>query len=281
MSYALSLLFAAFASFAHAADKAPVNAGPYVPSPSSVVADMLTLAEVGPKDFVIDLGSGDGRIVLTAAKVLGARGFGVDINEKLVKEANQAARAQGVADRASFGTQDLFKTDIRKATVLTMYLLPNTVNMLKDKLLSELDPGTRVLSHDYPLVGWWPEKSITFDLDDKVAITGVTTTILYLYKVPARIAGRWTAKVPASISKDPVNLSFSVQQVTRVSGAARIGGRDVMVEDGAMHGEVLRFRLVAGSRSYEFSATVRGGSIQGTVDGGGLKAVAWSAAPAK
>ena len=96
-------------------DKAPVNAGPYVPSPTSVVADMLTLAEVGPKDFVIDLGSGDGRIVLTAAKVFGARGFGVDINEKLIKEANESAKLQGVADRASFTIQDLFKTDIRKA----------------------------------------------------------------------------------------------------------------------------------------------------------------------
>ena len=130
---------------------------------------MLTLAEVGPKDFVIDLGSGDGRIVLTAAKVFGARGFGVDINDKLVKEANEAAKMQGIADRASFSTQDLFKTDIRKATVLTMYLLPNTVNMLKDKLLAELRPGTRILSHDYPLSGWIPEKYRQFDLEDKVA----------------------------------------------------------------------------------------------------------------
>ena len=101
------------------ADKAPVDAGPYVPSPTSVVSDMLTLAGVGPKDFVIDLGSGDGRIVLTAAKVFGARGFGVDINEKLVKEANESARQQGIADRAKFTTQDLFKADISKATVLT------------------------------------------------------------------------------------------------------------------------------------------------------------------
>jgi ribosomal protein L11 methylase PrmA len=107
---------------------------------------MLTLAAVGPKDFVIDLGSGDGRIVLTAAKVFGARGFGVDINEKLVKEANESARLQGVADRAKFTIQDLFKTDISKATVVTMYLLPNTVNMLRDKLLNELSPGTRVLN---------------------------------------------------------------------------------------------------------------------------------------
>src|SRR5258706_3565341 len=106
-------LYLGLASASFAADTAPVDAGPYVPSPSSVVSDMLTLAEVGPRDFVIDLGSGDGRIVLTAAKVFGARGFGVEIKEKLVKEANEAARLQGIADRASFQVQDLFKTDIR------------------------------------------------------------------------------------------------------------------------------------------------------------------------
>src|SRR5512139_2815745 len=183
------LAAALLSAAAHAADKPPVNAGPYVPSPSSVVADMLTLAGVGPKDFVIDLGSGDGRIVLTAAKVFGARGFGVDINEKLVKEANEAAKLQGVADRASFTIQDLFKTNISKATVLTMYLLTNTVNMLKDKLLAELNPGTRVISHDYPLSGWIPERYVQMDLEDKVAISGVTTTLIYLYVVPAKADG--------------------------------------------------------------------------------------------
>src|SRR6185503_16478054 len=97
---ALLVASSLFASVSGVADKAPVDAGPYVPSPTSVVSDMLTLAAVGPKDFVIDLGSGDGCIVLTAAKVFGARGFGVDINEKLVKEANESAKQQGLADRA-------------------------------------------------------------------------------------------------------------------------------------------------------------------------------------
>jgi protein-L-isoaspartate O-methyltransferase len=129
------------------------NAGPYVPSPESVVSDMLKVAQVGPNDFIIDLGSGDGRIVLTAAKVFGARGFGVEIKDELVQKANQAAKAQGIADRVRFVKQDLFKTDISQATVLTMYLLPDTVNLLKDKLLNELKPGTRVISHDYPLTG--------------------------------------------------------------------------------------------------------------------------------
>jgi SAM-dependent methyltransferase len=268
------------AAAALAADKEPVNAGPYVPSPSSVVADMLTLAEVGPKDFVIDLGSGDGRIVLTAAKVFGARGFGVDINEKLVKEANEAAQAQGIADRAKFTIQDLFKTDIRKATVLTMYLLPNTVNMLKDKLLSELNPGTRILSHDYPLSGWIPEQYRQFDLEDKVAITGVTTTLIYLYVVPAKADGAWSAKLPPKLSREPVRMNLK-QQITRVSGSARVGGREVLLEEARLRGERFSFKLALGGKTYDFTGYIRGGAIEGTVEGGGAKAVAWSAAAAK
>jgi SAM-dependent methyltransferase len=282
MSTALpaALLAASLLSFdAHAADKAPVDAGPYVPSPSSVVSDMLTLAEVGPKDFVIDLGSGDGRIVLTAAKVFGARGFGVDINEKLVREANEAARLQGVADRARFTIQDLFKTDISKATVVTMYLLPNTVNMLKDKLLNELNPGTRILSHDYPLSGWQPEQYRQFDLEDKVAISGVSTTLIYLYVVPAKAEGAWSARLPANLSKEPVRLNLK-QQITRISGSARVGGKDVPLEEARMRGERLTFKLALNGKAYEFAGTVKGRSIEGSVDGGGTKG-AWNAAPAK
>ena len=276
MRYALSFLFAIFVGHAaQAQDKAPVNAGPYVPSPTSVVSDMLTLAEVGPKDFVIDLGSGDGRIVLTAAKVFGARGFGVDINEKLVKEANEAAKVQGVADRASFTIQDLFKTDIRKATVLTMYLLPNTVNMLKDKLLSELNPGTRILSHDYPLSGWVPEKYVQMDLEDKVAISGVTTTLIYLYVVPAKVEGNWNARLPANLSREPVRIALK-QQITRLAGIARISGKDVVLEEAKMRGERITFRLPMGNTTYEFTGSVKGSSIEGTVEGSGQK-VAWAA----
>jgi len=262
---------------AHAADKAPVNAGPYVPSPTSVVADMLTLAEVGPKDFVIDLGSGDGRIILTAAKVFGARGFGVDIDAKLVKEANESARQQGIADRANFSIQDLFKTDIRKATVLTMYLLPNTVNMLKDKLLGELSPGTRILSHDYPLSGWIPEKYVQMDLEDKVAISGVTTTLIYLYVVPAKADGAWSARLPPNLSKEPVRFDLK-QQITRISGSARIGGKEVLLEEARLRGERFTFKLALGGKTYDFTGIVRGNSMAGTVaDIGSGSQVAWSA----
>jgi SAM-dependent methyltransferase len=259
--------------FALAADK-PVDAGPYVPSPQSVVSDMLKLAEVGAQDFVIDLGSGDGRIVRTAALVFGARGFGVEIKDPLVRQANADAAREGIADRVKFIKADLFKTDISQATVLTMYLLPDTVNLLKDKLLGELRPGTRVLSHDYPLSGWIPEKYVQMDLEDKVKISGVTTTLIYLYVVPAKVAGRWTARVPAALGKGPLTLNLK-QQITRVSGSARLAGKDVALEDLKLRGERLSFRL-QGTKA-AFSGRVNGASIEGDIEGGG----AWSARRAK
>jgi hypothetical protein len=254
-----------FALQAVAADVEPVkNAGPYVPSPQSVVADMLRYADVGPGDFLIDLGSGDGRIVLTAAKVFGARGFGVEIKEDLVKRANEAAKIEGLAERVRFMNADLFKTDISQATVITMYLLPDTVNLLKDKFLAELRPGTRIVSHDYPLTGWIPEKYVQMDLEDKVQISGVTTTLIYLYVVPAKVAGKWNAQMPPAISKVPATLSLR-QQLTRVTGSLRLDGRDVPLEDVKLRGDRLSFK-VAGRRG-EFNGLIKGNAIEGTFDG--------------
>jgi hypothetical protein len=270
------LAFLAFflAGGAVAQDLKPMkDAGPYVPSPQSVVADMLKIASVGPNDFIIDLGSGDGRIVLTAAKIFGAQGFGVEIKDELVKRSNEAAKKEGVADRVKFLKQDLFKTDISPATVLTMYLLPDTVNMLKDKLLTELRPGTRIISHDYPLTGWIPEKYVQMDLDDKVQISGVTTTLIYMYLVPAKVAGSWTAKMPPALSRQPATLELK-QQLTRITGSARLDGREVPLEEAKLSGDRLSFRLAG--RKGEFTGQVKGRSIEGTFDGGGTKAP-WSA----
>ena len=268
---ALALLLA-LPLAALAADK-PVDAGPYVPSPQSVVADMLKLADIGPQDFVVDLGSGDGRIVLTAAKVFGASGFGVEIKDELVKLSNEAAKKEGVADRVKFIKADLFKTDISRATVLTMYLLPHTVNMLKEKLLTELKPGTKILSHDYPLSGWLPEKYEQMDLEDKVKISGVTTTLIYLYMVPAQVQGRWSAQVPGSVGKGPLTLNLK-QQVTRVSGSGRLEGKEVALEDLKLRGEQFSFGLAGGKAA--FTGKVKNGVIEGEVDTGGAKAP-WSA----
>src|SRR5262249_13349464 len=123
---------------------------PYVPTPQVTVDEMLRLAEVTEKDFVIDLGSGDGRMVITAAKKFGARGLGMDIEENLVAESEENARQAGVAERVKFLRQDLFTADISQATVVTMYLLP-TVNMRLRPTLLALRPGTRIVSHDFDL----------------------------------------------------------------------------------------------------------------------------------
>jgi hypothetical protein len=263
-----ALAFAVFLNFsfpAGAEDVKPVkDAGPYVPSPQSVVSDMLRHADVGPADFLIDLGSGDGRIVLTAAKVFGARGFGVEIKDDLVTKSNQAAQNEGLADRVKFIKQDLFKTDLSQATVVTMYLLPDTVNMLKDKFLAELKPGTRIVSHDYPLTGWIPEKYVQMDLEDKVQISGVTTTLIYLYVVPAKVAGNWSAKMPPAVSKAPATLSLR-QQLTRVSGSLRIDGKDVPLEDVKLRGDRLTFKLAG--RKGEYAGQIKGKAIEGTFDG--------------
>jgi len=273
MIRALALAFF-LATSVNAADLQPTkDAGPYVPSPQSVVADMLRYAEVGPNDFLIDLGSGDGRIVLTAAKVFGARGFGVEIKEELVKSSNEAAQKEGLAERVRFMKQDLFKTDMSQATVITMYLLPDTVNLLKDKFMNELRPGTRIVSHDYPLTGWIPEKYVQMDLEDKVQISGVTTTLIYLYVVPAKVAGRWSAQMPPAVSRQPATLQLR-QQLTRVSGSARLDGRDVPLEDIKLRGDRISFKLTG--RRGEFSGLIKGNSIEGVVQTGATKAP-WSA----
>ena len=124
---------------------------PYVPTHEKVVAEMLKVAQVGENDILYDLGSGDGRIVITAAKEFGARGVGVDIDPARIREARENAVKAGVADKVKFLQQDLFETDIREATVVTLYLLPEVNRRLRPKLLSDLEPGTRVVSHNHDM----------------------------------------------------------------------------------------------------------------------------------
>jgi len=139
---------------------------PYVPSDDRVVDEMLAVANVGKDDVLYDLGSGDGRIVITAAKKFGTRGVGVDIDPERVKEANENAAKAGVTDRVRFVQQDLFQTDFREATVVTLYLLPSVNMRLRPKLLSDLKPGTRVVSHNYDMGDWTPLKTIVVTLPE-------------------------------------------------------------------------------------------------------------------
>lgn len=178
---------------AQAADAAPalVEEVPFVVTPDAVTLAMLELAGVGPQDRLIDLGSGDGRIVIDAAKRFGARGLGVEIVPDLVLRSRAAAARAGVADRVRFEQQDLFDTDLAQASVITMYLLQEVNLQLRPRLLA-LAPGTRIVSHDWDLGDWAPDRTRTVDAPDK-PVGREKTSRLHLWVVPARLQGRWCA----------------------------------------------------------------------------------------
>lgn len=157
---------------------------PFVVTPDHVTRAMLELADVKPGDFVIDLGSGDGRIVIVAARHYGARGLGVEIVPDLVEKSRDNARRAGVAERVEFREQDLFETDLSRATVITMYLLPD-VNLKLRPRLQALKPGTRIVSHDWDMGDWKPDRMVTIDVPDKpYGLEKVSR--LYLWTVPPR-----------------------------------------------------------------------------------------------
>ena len=161
---AVSLLGADVLARPARAQSAPARDVVYVPTPQATVEAMLELAKVGADDVVYDLGSGDGRIVITAAKKYGARGVGIEIDPALVKQANEHAAAAGVSDRVRFVAQNLFTTDISEATVVTLYLLQSINERLRPKLVRELRPGTRVVSHVFNMGPEWPpEKTLTLE----------------------------------------------------------------------------------------------------------------------
>ena len=162
---------------------------PFITTPDNVTVAMLTLAEVGPTDRVLDLGSGDGRIVITAARRFGARGLGVEIVPDLVQRSRAAAVAAGVADRARFVEQDLFATDLSGASVITMYLLPEVNLQLRPRLLA-LAPGTRIVSHDWDLGDWAPDRTWVLPAPDK-PIGREKLSRLHLWWVPAAAGGLW------------------------------------------------------------------------------------------
>ena len=139
---------------------------PYVTSPQNVVDAMLELAGVGPNDVLLDLGSGDGRIVITAAERFGTRGTGIEIDPRLIARARAAAAAAGVASRVTFLEQDLFATDLTAASVITLYLLP-AVNMKLRPALRQLKPGTRIISHDWDMGDWKPDRQVVVDAPEK------------------------------------------------------------------------------------------------------------------
>ena len=160
-----------------------IDGGPYVPTPEVIVSRMLELADVRRSDFVVDLGSGDGRLVIEAARRYGARGLGVEREARLVELARAAAGKARVADRVTFRQGDIFDTDLRGATVVTLYLLPRLLVHLQPKLRAELAPGARIVSHDYPLDSWRADRALEFDVPEKEAQMLPPLTQLFLYVV--------------------------------------------------------------------------------------------------
>lgn len=243
------------------------SGGPYVPTPQAVVDEMLNLARVGPDDFVMDLGSGDGRIVLTAAKRYRARGVGVDIDAELVNLSNTEARRQGVDTLAKFYRQDVLETRISDATVITLYLLPELMHALRDRILLQLKPGTRVVSHDFTFIEWVPDRKVMLELTEKYLKPGSWTSTVYLWVVPAKVEGRWQSTV-----SDPASENFNfflTQYFQQFEGNAFYGGESIVLQNRKLEGNRVSFVLpeVAAGRKVlrEFSGTVDGDTIHGEV----------------
>ncbi|HEY6240842.1 MAG TPA: methyltransferase domain-containing protein [Burkholderiales bacterium] len=252
---------------------------PYVPTPQAVVDKMLDMAQVKSGDTVIDLGSGDGRIMITAAQRHGARGFGVEIDPRLVRRSNDEARRLGVADRVKFLRQDLFDTDFHETNVLTLYLLPDVNIALRPKILAELKPGTRVVSHDYDMREWRPDAEETVSAPDKMV--GVRKeSMVYLWIVPARIAGEWIFELSSSGKTRRTRLSLQ-QSFQFVSGSVELAGQgDVPLSDGRLRGDALRLVLPAGALDrgpVELVGQVKGNFMSGTVRRGDREVANWSA----
>jgi hypothetical protein len=229
---------------------------PYVPTPQVTVDEMLRMGGVGPGDFVLDLGSGDGRIVVTAAQKFGARGLGVDLDPHLIYQSEERARAAGVEDRAKFVQQDLFKTDLRQATVITMYLLPGVVRKLRPHLLA-LKPGTRIVSHDFDMEDWKPDRMTTIRKN------------VMLWIVPAPVAGRWQLRVPLPPIERQLELDLT-QRYQEISAHSRLNGVPAQVWEAKLEGDRVSLVVVDSSdRENEatlyFSGRVSGDAMEGEV----------------
>ncbi len=202
---------------------------PFITTPDRVTLAMLQLAGVRPSDHVVDLGSGDGRIVITAARRFGATGLGVEIVPDLVERSRNAAHLAGVDGRARFLEQDLFKTDLSKATVITMYLLPEVNLQLRPALL-RLQPGTRIVSHDWDMGEWLPDQTLTMAVPDK-QVGREKLSRLHRWVVPARVEGLWCGPGGAQLR---LTQRFQV-----VQGQWRHGPREHLLQ-GVLDGPRLR-----------------------------------------
>lgn len=252
--------------------------GPYVPTPTIIVDRLLDMGAVSGKDYLIDLGSGDGRIVITAAKKFGAHGHGIDIQDKLVALANQNAATEGVADKVKFVRGDIMEADLSQASIITTYLLPSTITKLVPKFLAELKPGTRIVSHDYPINPLVYEKVVSFDTEEKVKISGTTLTVIYLYIIPARVAGEWNLHLaPVGSPGKPVTLRID-QRPESIAGSVEMSGARIALRELKVTGEEISFAYSTESSGLvSVRGTVRGAEMSGTVVSASIPVKTWSA----
>lgn len=251
---------------------------PYVPTPQSVVEKMLEVAKVGPKDYVVDLGSGDGRLVITAAKKFGAQGFGVDLDRKLVALSNRNAARAGVAGRAVFYQRDLHATDVSRATVVTLYLLPEVNLMIRGKLLSTLRPGARIVAHDYGMGEWEPDLALEVDAPGKTVGLSQRSKVLY-WVVPAVASGRWRWRLPQEGATREFDLSLE-QMFQKLEGTLTVDGRAAKLTEAGLTGDRIRLAAEASGERYEFEGRILAHSIEGTARvtaSGAARQSAWSA----
>lgn len=228
---------------------------PFIPSTPLNVDEMLRLAGTGPQDVVYDLGSGDGRIVISAAREYGARGVGIELDARLVAESEDNARRAGVADRVAFRHQDVFAADVRPATVVTLYLLPSLVEKLKPKLLRELMPGTRIVAHEYGFDGWKADRRVK-----------ISKTYL-LYIVPAQAGGNW--RLQARLPGGERDYEFTLEQrYQEIEGGARVTGGFLPAFEARLEGHRISFVLVENDMSHRFEGQVEGDVMTGTVRSG-------------
>jgi SAM-dependent methyltransferase len=220
----------------------------WVPSPDDIVDRMLTMAQVTPNDFVVDLGSGDGKIAIAAAKKFGAKALGIEYNPDMVKLSQGNAQAAGVAQKASFRQADIFATDFSQATVVTMYLLPGLNMKLRPQLLS-MRPGTRIASHSFSMEDWEADEIST--LDGRRA---------YFWVVPANVQGGWS--VDAGGQKLDVTLE---QHFQKINGTVTVGPLQAGLREARLRGPDIAFAYVdAGGKRRDFSGRVSGGKMEGT-----------------
>jgi len=253
---------------------------PFVVSPDAVVERMLQLAQPKAGERLVDLGSGDGRIVIEAAKRFGATGLGVDIDPKLVELARANAKRAGVEALANFEVKDLFETDLHGVSVVTMYLLPEVNLKLVPRFLEQLRPGARIVSHDYDLGPWPFDEMIELALAEKM-VGPMGRSRIFLWLVPADARGRWVADLPELGGR----WQFDVAQKYQILEVdARAGASAMVVRGARLRGEEIRLVVtgVVGGKGYNllFRGKVTGGRIDGDVrvsDGDSARRLPWTA----